>query len=149
MGDMPGRPRRPAIYHADVARYTRYRYRSQHTMEFVWRSAVLCLLVCALVVNGLYFHISETERKCFIEEVPAETMIVGKCGMTCIPIDALLCTFDTGKYKTQLYENNRQEWLPSSPGIGMHVEVSGVGILKSFRPVSSICQYRSGIHPKR
>lgn len=28
-----------------------------------------------------------------------------------------------GKYKTQLYDNNRQDWLPSSPGIGMHVEV--------------------------
>jgi hypothetical protein len=28
-----------------------------------------------------------------------------------------------GKYKTQLYDNGRQAWLPSSPGIGMHVEV--------------------------
>ena len=29
-----------------------------------------------------------------------------------------------GKYKTQLYDNMRGEWMPSSPGIGMHVEVS-------------------------
>ena len=28
-----------------------------------------------------------------------------------------------GKYKTQLYDNTQQNWLPSSPGIGMHVEV--------------------------
>ena len=28
--------------------------------------------------RGLYFHIAETEQKCFIEEVPAETMIVGE-----------------------------------------------------------------------
>jgi len=27
---------------------------------------------------GLYFHIRETEEKCFIEEVPDETMVVGK-----------------------------------------------------------------------
>ena len=27
--------------------------------------------------NGLYFHIRETEEKCFIEEVPDETMVVG------------------------------------------------------------------------
>lgn len=26
---------------------------------------------------GLYFHIRETEEKCFIEEVPDETMVVG------------------------------------------------------------------------
>ena len=28
--------------------------------------------------NGLYFHIRETERKCFIEEVPDETLVVGE-----------------------------------------------------------------------
>lgn len=28
-----------------------------------------------------------------------------------------------GKYKTQLYDSLREEWLPVSPGIGMHVEV--------------------------
>lgn len=40
------------------------------------------------------------------------------CSNWCTPYHS------TGKYKTQLYESNRQEWLPSSPGIGMHVEVS-------------------------
>ena len=34
--------------------------------------------------------------------------------------------YPTGKYKTQLFDNDRQEWLPSSPGIGMHVEVSSL-----------------------
>ena len=27
--------------------------------------------------SALYFHIGETERKCFIEEIPDETMVVG------------------------------------------------------------------------
>lgn len=27
---------------------------------------------------GLYFHIAETERKCFIEEVPDETTVLCK-----------------------------------------------------------------------
>ena len=45
----------------------------------LWKEwGALWLLVSALAVNGLYFHISETEKKCFIEEVPAETMIVGE-----------------------------------------------------------------------
>jgi hypothetical protein len=34
---------------------------------------VLLLPVC----SGLYFHISETERKCFIEEIPDETTVIG------------------------------------------------------------------------
>lgn len=28
--------------------------------------------------TGLYFHIGETERKCFIEEIPDETTVIGK-----------------------------------------------------------------------
>ena len=40
---------------------------------------LLGVLALAGVARGLYFHISETEQKCFIEEVPAETMIVGRC----------------------------------------------------------------------
>lgn len=40
--------------------------------------ALLVLVACLGVAQGLYFHIAETEQKCFIEEVPAETMIVGK-----------------------------------------------------------------------
>ena len=42
------------------------------------RTVCLFLLASSLAAEGLYFHISETERKCFIEEVPAETMIVGE-----------------------------------------------------------------------
>lgn len=30
------------------------------------------------LVTPLYFHIGETERKCFIEEIPDETVVVGK-----------------------------------------------------------------------
>ena len=28
--------------------------------------------------EALYFHIAETERKCFIEEIPEETMVQGE-----------------------------------------------------------------------
>lgn len=28
--------------------------------------------------HALYFHIGETEKKCFIEEIPDETMVIGK-----------------------------------------------------------------------
>ena len=39
--------------------------------------AVLVALCCCERGDALYFHIGETESKCFIEEVPGETMIVG------------------------------------------------------------------------
>lgn len=63
------------------------------------------LLILAVVPAwSLYFHIGETEKKCFIEEIPDETMVIGN-------------------YKIQIFDKNKNDFLPSSPGIGMHVEV--------------------------
>lgn len=45
------------------------------------------LILVAVFVGlcqGLYFHIGETEQKCFMEEVPAETMIVGESAITVV-----------------------------------------------------------------
>lgn len=50
----------------------------------------------------LYFHIAETEKKCFIEEIPDETMVMGR-------------------YKVQLYDPNTKAY-GDYPTIGMHVE---------------------------
>jgi hypothetical protein len=42
------------------------------------RFATLCLFFGLFgLSSGLYFHIGETERKCFIEEIPDETMVTG------------------------------------------------------------------------
>lgn len=44
------------------------------------KNTALVLLLISLigVCQGLYFHIAETERKCFIEEIPDETTVIGK-----------------------------------------------------------------------
>ena len=45
----------------------------------MWK-AIQYLITLSLVFNftsGLYFHIAETERKCFIEEIPDETTVIG------------------------------------------------------------------------
>lgn len=70
-------------------------------------AAVAVVLLAAVLppgASGLYFHIQEAETKCFIEEVPDETMIVGK-------------------YKTQA-QNPDGSYMQSSPGFGIHVEVT-------------------------
>ncbi len=38
----------------------------------------LALLSLLPLAAPLYFHIGETERKCFIEEIPDETMVIGE-----------------------------------------------------------------------
>ena len=43
--------------------------------------SVFLVLLCILEYGtGLYFHIAETERKCFIEEIPDETAVLGAYG---------------------------------------------------------------------
>ncbi|XDB62757.1 hypothetical protein AB1E18_016097 [Capra hircus] len=65
---------------------------------------LLLLLWFAARGGALYFRIGETEKKCFIEEIPDETMVIGN-------------------YRTQLYDKQREEYQPATPGLGMFVEV--------------------------
>uniref|UniRef100_A0A8C4RAX4 Transmembrane p24 trafficking protein 4 n=1 Tax=Eptatretus burgeri TaxID=7764 RepID=A0A8C4RAX4_EPTBU len=74
------------------------------TMKRFTVSCFLCLVFSFQLSAALYFHIGETEKKCFIEEIPDDTMVIGN-------------------YKIQLWDKHKQEFLPSTPGLGMHVEV--------------------------
>lgn len=41
------------------------------------RAAFVAVVLAAWSAHGLYFHIGETEKRCFIEEIPDETMVIG------------------------------------------------------------------------
>ena len=49
-------------------------------------------------------------------------LLVGR-GLLIVVIYIYFSCILQGKYKTQLYDENIGDFLPSSPGIGMHVEV--------------------------
>ena len=72
------------------------------TFSFSFLSSLFLFLLP--ISSGLYFHIGETERKCFIEEIPDETMVIGN-------------------YRVQLFDPRTNGFAPSSPEIGMHVEI--------------------------
>ena len=50
-------------------------------MAVTWPNLATAIALAIILVlplsSGLYFHIGETERKCFIEEIPDETMVTG------------------------------------------------------------------------
>lgn len=52
----------------------------------------------------LYFHIGETEKRCFIEEIPDETLLL---------ID----------YKLQLHDPTTGGFMQTSPGLAMHIDI--------------------------
>ena len=39
---------------------------------------IFILFQLITISYSLFFHISETERKCFIEEIPDQTLVIGK-----------------------------------------------------------------------
>lgn len=44
-----------------------------------WLIQVLLVFIAyTSIVESLYFHIQEGERKCFIEEIPDDTLVVGE-----------------------------------------------------------------------
>lgn len=50
---------------------------SSHSRRKMVSSLLLLHVLCG-AASALYFHIGETEKKCFIEEIPDETMIIGE-----------------------------------------------------------------------
>ena len=53
----------------------RLRSQQPHGLRLAW---LLCLVGCLLIpVNGLYFYLDSTEPKCFFEDLPKDTLVVG------------------------------------------------------------------------
>lgn len=54
--------------------------------------------------KAVYFHIGETEKRCFIEDIPDETLLIMN-------------------YRLQLYDTQSLGYMQSAPNLGMHVDV--------------------------
>ena len=48
--------------------------------------AAIALCFFTNLSHGLYFHMGETEKKCFIEEIPDETMVIGEWSIQLLSI---------------------------------------------------------------
>lgn len=66
--------------------------------------AITLLLSLVSASEGLYFHIGETEKRCFIEEIPDETLLLVN-------------------YKLQLYDPQTGGFMQAAPGLAMHVDI--------------------------
>lgn len=57
---------------SDVLSYVEYKF------IIMYKYLIFSLFILIKQSSALYFHIGETERKCFIEEIPDETKVIGK-----------------------------------------------------------------------
>ena len=106
---------------------------SKISVQMAGNLLLFLVFVALPVTQGLYFHIAETERKCFIEEIPDETMVIGNDTelkytslhhfLGDLAIYLMFKLFILGNYRLQLYDPRTNGFAPSSPEIGMHVEI--------------------------
>ena len=68
--------------------------------------SLFLLLLLLSPAYSLYFHILEKEEKCFIEEIPTETPVIGV-------------------YRIETYDVKQQVWQAAQEPIGMHVTIKG------------------------
>lgn len=91
---------------------------------------VFLMNFCLSLVSPLYFHVSEREQKCFIKDIPAETVVIGD-------------------YWTQLYDQKRLKYLPASQYIKMSVAARTPNdevILSHNEGNFNFTSFRSGEH---
>ncbi|XP_040903583.1 transmembrane emp24 domain-containing protein 9-like [Toxotes jaculatrix] len=77
---------------------------SVRTQPCVW-TVLLVFSFCSFV-SSLYFRVGDSEEKCFTEEIPDETMLIGS-------------------YRIQLSDQQRDEDLPVSQDLRMHIVAKG------------------------
>jgi hypothetical protein len=48
---------------------------------FAFRLSVLlpCFFLLITTVNALHFYLDANEKRCFVEELPSDTVVEGKC----------------------------------------------------------------------
>lgn len=66
--------------------------------------AVILFLLVISSCQALYFHIGETEKRCFIEEIPDETLLIMH-------------------YKLQLHDPSTGGYMETTPNLAMHVDI--------------------------
>ena len=77
--------------------------------------ALLPLLSLGTVAQALYFYIDGTAPKCFFEELPKDTLVVGH-------------------YTGEEWDNNRQHWVKHD-GISIYISVDVRSLTTQWSPV--------------
>ncbi|XP_010561313.1 PREDICTED: transmembrane emp24 domain-containing protein 4 [Haliaeetus leucocephalus] len=104
------------------------------------RAALAAVVLAAWSAHGLYFHIGETEKRCFIEEIPDETMVIAGVGvslehMGCLPAWVVLSrqygsegrfTFTShtpGEHQICLHSNSTRMALFAGGKLRVHLDI--------------------------
>jgi len=88
-------------------------------MRITLFSFILCIVSAA---NALHFYLDANEKRCFIEELPTDTVVEGK-DFLAVHDDSSHCSpFPTGHYRAREWSEQQQKYA-ENPDLGIIVEV--------------------------
>lgn len=96
--------------------------RSSGLFRFLFACYALALITPA---NSLYFFLEGGAPKCFYEELPKDTLVVGESTTSLKPLKIQLSNLFSGKYKAEQYDNTLASFKPN-PDLGMTVTVDEI-----------------------
>lgn len=111
------------------------------------------LLLLAAVSNALHFYLDASERRCFIEELPTDTVVEGMrllYANDTTRSNLISCT--KGHYKALEWSEQEQKYF-ENPNLGMQVEVdvspSSLSLFPSLHDILQCAQIGNGVWPLR
>ena len=91
-------------------------------LRFLFAFYALALITPA---NSLYFFLEGGAPKCFYEELPKDTLVVGESTTSLKPLKIQLSNLFPGKYKAEQYDNTLASFKPN-PDLSMTVTVDEI-----------------------
>jgi hypothetical protein len=92
-----------------------------------WYRISLTLLTLVATTSALHFYLDANERRCFIEELPTDTIVEGTQKFS-DPRDSLL-NFHAGHYRALEWDDKTQAYAPHGElGIQVDVEVCALAL---------------------
>jgi len=88
-------------------------------------SAALALAALLSPVNALYFFMEGPTQKCFFEELPKDTLVVGKIKILPTLFTQAQANANPGHYTATLWQEGTNSYMPA-PDMGIYISVDEV-----------------------
>lgn len=110
---------------------------------FAFRLSVLLPFFFLLIttVNALHFYLDANEKRCFVEELPSDTVVEGKPSSSPVRSSSNVLPCLIGHYRALEWSDGTQQYnLNEELGIIVEVEVRPKGAFTTTRLIRSFCQ---------
>lgn len=87
-----------------------------------WHRTTLVITLLFSLANALHFYLDANEKRCFIEELPSDTVVEGKARVPSYLVRQPYLSFSIGLYRA-LEWNEKSQTYENKSELGIQVDV--------------------------